>query len=176
MPWPVFRWQTGALAILSALLLVGCDYRIASEERVDVCALALDPVTSALQEVPITEPTSGACLFRTSESNAVQRRIEIRLMTRSPEDPKELDRASRLIIAEAEQAYGHAALNDFGNLAKLAVAFGSNPPEYLDQVLVSERGVLMEVHMSGESLSHDEVVELARQLWMRVADYKPSAS
>lgn len=172
MPWPGFRWQSCALAILTALLLIGCDYRLASETNADVCALALAPVTAALQEVPITEPRSGACLFRTSESSAMQRRIEIILMTRSSEAPNDLDRVPRMIMAEAEQAYGHPGSNEFGDLAKLAVAFGSNPPEYLDQVLVAGRGVLMEIHIAGENLSRDELVELTRQLWMRVAEYK----
>lgn len=59
-----------AYAALAPLLLNGCDHQIASEKNVDVCVLA--PVTTALQEVPITESGSGACLLRTNESKAVQ--------------------------------------------------------------------------------------------------------
>ena len=173
IPCPVFRRLTWPLAILSVLFLVGCDYRIAKEKNVDVCALALDRVTAAFQETPITEPRQGACSFRATNSNAVQRRIEIMLLTRSSEEPNDLDGVSRIAVAEAEQTYGTPGSNEFGDLAKLALAFGSNPPETLDHVLLAGRGVLMEIHVSGAKLSHDEVVELSRQLWLRVAAYKP---
>ena len=176
MPLAIFRWRSLALAVLGALLLAGCEYRIAKEKNVDVCALALDRVTAAFQEVPITEPGPRACLFRTAGSAAVQRRINIVLFTRSSEEPNDLDSLTRVVLAETEQTYGVPGSNEFGDLAKLAVAFGSNPPEHLDEAVVAGRGVLMNIHVSGESLSHDEVVDLTRQLWRRVADYKPPAS
>lgn len=176
MPLAIFRWRALALAVLATLLLVGCDYRIAKEKNVDVCALALDRVTAAFQEVPITEPGPRTCLFRTTASAAVQRRINIVLFTRSSEEPNDLDSLTRIVLAEAEQTYGVPGSNEFGDLAKLAVAFGSNPPETLDEAVVGGGGVLMNIHVSGKSLSHDEVVDLTRQLWRRVADYKPPAS
>lgn len=174
--WPVFRWRFFAFAALSALLLAGCDYRIASEKNVDVCALALDRVTAAFQEVPIAEPSSRACLFRTTKSNVVQRRISIILFTRATEEPNDLDSLSRIILAEAEANHGAPGSNEFGDLAKLAVAFGMNPPEYLDEAVVGGRGALMQIHISGEGLSRDEVIDLTRQLWLRVADYKPPST
>ncbi len=177
MPWPVSSSRTCALAILSGLLLVGCDYRIASEKNVDVCALALDLVTTALQEAPTTiEPRSGACTFQTAQIDFDSRRIEILLLTRSSEAPNDLDRMPRMIMAEAEQAYGSPGLNEFGDLAKLAVAFGSNPSRFLGQVLVSERGVLMQISLGSGTLNRDEMIELTRQLWKRVVEYKPPSS
>ena len=160
--------------LLVLLLLAGCEYRIASEKNVDVCALALDPVTALLQEKPIAEPSPGSCVFHAAESSAVQRRLQINLYTRGMGDD-DLGRAARNIQAEAEQSFGAPGSKQFGDLAKLALAFG-NVPDDISQVELGERGVLMEISMSGQSLDREQMLELTRELWKRVVAYRPPPS
>jgi hypothetical protein len=161
-------------AALSMLLIAGCNHSIASKTQVDVCALALDAVAAVLDEAPIATPSQGACLFQA----AGRSRIHVTLLTRASAGGSDhLDHALRTSMAEAEATYGHAASREFGDLAEVAVAFGPSPPESLNQVVVAERGVLMEISIGGGAqLSHDDVVALTRKLWERVTHYKsPSA-
>lgn len=178
VPRLVFRWRSRVVAVLLVLLMAGCSYPIASEEVVDVCALTRDAVTAVLKDAQISKPSQGVCLFRTKETSAVRGSIQIVLYTRASVGYSEgLDQMLGIIRAEAEQANGSPGLNEFGDLPKdaVAVAFGINPPDYINQVVVTERGVLMELSISGESiLSHEELAALTGELWMRVANYEPA--
>lgn len=176
-PRSAFCWASRVLVLLSALLLAGCDYPIASQENVDVCALGLDAVTQAIREAPSTEPGRSVCVFHTAEDSDARGSIQVSLVTRAETGYAEgVDQALRMILAEAEQAFGHQGVHGFADLPNktVAVAFGANPPEFLDQVVVAERGVLMEISISGElSLNPDELATLTRSLWGAVTSYKP---
>lgn len=175
------RWQSRMVLVLLALLMVGCNtnYPMASEENVDVCALTQDLVTAALDEAPIiTKQNEGVCLFHTPEASDAPGSIQISLLTRTDVGyAKGLDQVLRVTRAEAEAAYGSPGLSGFGDLPEdaVSIAFGMNPPDYVNQVVVTERGVLMEISISGEILlSHDKLAALTRELWMRVANYDPN--
>ncbi len=182
MPPPMFRWRSCANVFLLALLMAGCNhsianYPIASEENVDVCALALDAVTATINEAQVTRPSQNVCLFSTAETSDVRGSIQIVLYTRASMGYSEgLGQVLRNTMAEAEQTYGNPGFNGFGDLPEgaVAVAFGMNPPEFIDEVIVTERGVLMAISISGEVIGHDQLVALTRELWMRVTTYDPT--
>lgn len=164
-----FYWPCRAFLGFSLLLVAGCNYPIASRADVDVCALARDAVTAFLDDAPTAESHPGTCLFRTDGIGREGGRIQVTLLTRASLGSQgKLDRAVRLSMAEAEATYGHPGSPAFGDLAKVSVAFGSNPPETLGDVVVAERGVMMEVGIGGGAKpGHDEVVGLTRELWSR---------
>lgn len=100
------------------LLLVGCDYRMASEKDVDVCALMLDAATSA-QGVPVTERGPGTCEFRIDGAENSGGRIHVGVLTRAATGgSRQLDRAVRLILAEAGQTYGNTGRPNLANWPK----------------------------------------------------------
>jgi hypothetical protein len=169
-----FYWPCRIFAVLSLLLVAGCNYPVASRTDVDVCALARDAVAAAFDETFVTEPGPGTCLFHADGIGKEGARVQVMLLTRaSLGSSGHLDRAVRLSMAEAEATYGHAGVPEFGDLAKVAVAFGSNPPETINDVVVAERGVMMEVVIGGGvALGHDAAVALTRELWTRVTHYK----
>ncbi|MEO7198849.1 MAG: hypothetical protein ABIY56_01385 [Dokdonella sp.] len=168
------RWQFRAGVVLAALLLAGCNYRIASQETVDVCALALDAVTAALKQTPIAEPRPNVCVFHTTENSPVRGSIQINLLTDASQGYSGgVEDTLRILLTEAEQAYG-PRVNDFAGLPKVAMAFGGNPPS---SVVATERGVLLEMSINGElRLGEDEVAALTRELWTRVTTYKPPSA
>jgi hypothetical protein len=160
--------------VFPLLLLAGCDYPMASQKDVDVCALGLDAATSALRGTPITERGPGTCQFQVEGEDGGGGRIQVGVLTRvAVGGSRKLDQSLRLILAEAGQAYGHPGSPEFGDLAELAMAFGTDPSESPRQVVVAGKGVLMEVFIGAETeLSRDEVVALTQGLWARVAAYK----
>lgn len=171
---PPFHWSWRVFMVFPLLLMVGCDYRVASEKHVDVCALMLDAATSALQGVPVTERGPGSCEFRVDGADNSGWRIHVGVLTRAAMGgSRQLDRTVRLILAEAGQTYGNPGSPEFGDLAEVAVGFGSDPSQSLRQVVVAERGVMMEVFIGAETeLNHDEVVALTQKLWAQVTTYK----
>lgn len=171
---PAVHWRLRACVVLATLLLAGCNHRIASQETVDVCALALDAVTAALKQTPITEPRENVCVFHTADSRPARGSIQINLLTDASQGYSGgVEHTWRILLAEAEQTYG-PRVNDFAGLPKVAMAFGGNPPR---SVIATERGVLLELSISGElRLGEDEVAALTRGLWTRVTTYKPSST
>lgn len=171
---PPFHWSWRVFMVFPLLLMVGCDYRVASEKNVDVCALMLDAATSALQGAPVTERGPGSCEFRVDGADNSGGRIHVGVLTRAATGgSRQLDRTVRLILAEAGQTYGNPGSPEFGDLAEVAVGFGSDPSQSLRQVVVAERGVMMEVFIGAETeLNHDEVVALTQKLWAHVTTYK----
>ena len=164
--------------IFPLLLLAGCNHRVASEKNVDVCALMLEAATSALHGVPDTERGPGTCEFRVDGEDSSGGRIQVGLLTRAAAGgSRQFDQSVRLILAEAAQTYGNAGSPALGDLAEVAVGFGSEPSQSLRQVVVAERGVMMEVFIGAETeLSREEVLALTRALWTQVTTYKrPSA-
>ncbi|HUH54988.1 MAG TPA: hypothetical protein VLZ32_04580 [Rhodanobacter sp.] len=164
--------------VFPLLLLAGCNHRVASEKDVDVCALMLEAATSALHGAPVVERGSGTCQFHVDGEDNDGGRIQVGLLTRAAAGgSRQFDQSVRLILAEAAQTYGNAGSPAFGDLAEVAVGFGSEPSQSLRQVVVAERGVMMEVFIgAGTELSRDEVVALTRALWTQVITYKrPSA-
>ena len=181
-PPALFRWRYRAAVVMLALLMAGCNhaignYPIASEEDIDVCALALDAVTTTINEAQVTRPSQNVCLFNTPETSAVRGSIQVVLYTRASMGYSEgLGQVLRNTMAEAEQTYGNPGLNGFADLPEgaVSVGFGSNPSETIDEVIVTERGVLMAISISGKVIGHDELVALTRGLWMRVTTYDPT--
>lgn len=173
-----FHGSRHVLMIFPLLLLAGCNHRVASEKNVDVCALMLEAATSALHGAPVVERGSGTCQFHVDGEDNNGGRIEVGLLTHAAAGgSRQFDQALRLTLAEAGQTYGNPGSPAFGDLAEVAVGFGSEPTGPLRQVVVAERGVMMEVFVGAETeLSHDEVVALTRALWTQVTTYKrPSA-
>jgi hypothetical protein len=160
--------------VLPLLLLAGCNHRVASEKNVDVCALMLEAATTALQGAPVVERGSGTCQFHVDDGDGSGGRIQVGLLTRAAAGgSRQFDQSVRLILAEAAQTYGNAGSPALGDLAEVALGFGSEPTGPLRQVVVAERGVMMEVFVGAETeLSHDEVVALTRALWTQVTTYK----
>lgn len=160
--------------VLPLLLLAGCDYPMASQKEVDVCALALEAATSALHGTPVTEGGPGTCQFQVEGEDGDGGRIQVGVLTRAAVGgSRKLDQSLRLTLAEAAQTYGNGGSSEFGDLAELAMAFGTDPSASPRQVVVAGRGVLLEVFIGAETeLSHDEVVALTQALWAQVAAYK----
>lgn len=169
-----FHRSRHVLKVLPLLLLAGCNHRVASEKNVDVCALMLEAATSALHGVPVTERGPGTCEFRVDGEDGSGGRIQVGLLTRAAAGgSRQFDQSVRLTLAEAAQTYGNAGSPAFGDLAEVAVGFGSEPSQSLRQVVVAERGVMMEVFIGAETeLSREEVLALTRALWTQVTTYK----
>lgn len=160
--------------VFPLLLMAGCNHRVASEKNVDVCALMLDAATSALHGEPVVERGPGTCEFRVEGEDNGGGRIQVGLLTRAAAGgSRQFDQSVRLTLAEARQTYGNPGSPVFGDLAEVALGFGSDPSQSLRQVVVAERGVMMEVFIGAETeLSHDEVVALTQALWTQVITYK----
>ena len=158
------------LALL--VLLTACDHRVASEKSIDVCALALDSVSTMLQEIPTAKgdaqpPSAGYCEFTTQPGPNRRRSISISVMTKASMEPDELSRSAKLMLAEAEQTYGDPGTSEFGDLAKLGVAFPMAPGN-AQQVIVGERGVLMEIGLGSGGFSDEQVNTFVKDVWNRV--------
>lgn len=164
------------LALLG--LLSACNHRVASQTNLDVCALALDPVSTLLQEVPTKSgashpPSAGYCEFTAQAGPNASRPISVMVMTAASMEPNDLSHSAKLMLAEAEQTYGDPGTNDFGDLAKLAVAFHTAPGN-TQQIIIGERGVVMEIGLGAGGFSEEQVGTMVKDVWNRVIANKPS--
>jgi len=143
-----------------------------------VCALALDPVSTLLQGVPtptgeLRPPSAGSCQFTTSAGQNGPRRISVGVMTTASMEPDDVSRSAALMLAEAEQTYGNPGTREFAALAKLAVTFNGVPGN-AQQVVIGERGVLMEIGLGSGGYRPDEVAAFVEELWSRVLAHHPT--
>lgn len=167
-----------ALPWVLIFLLAGCDHRVASHKAIDVCALALDPVSTLLHEVPtptsyMRAPSAGHCDLTTPDGRTGAKRISITVMTSASMAPDDLSRSATLMLAEAEQTYGDPGTSELAPLAKLAVTFSSAPGR-AQQIVIGERGVLMEIGLDSTGFSQQQVTTLATELWTRVLAHQPA--
>lgn len=159
-------------------LLTACDHRVASEKSIDVCALALDSASTLLQEMPTSKgvaqpPSAGYCEFTSQPGPNRRRSISISVMTKASMEPDDLSRSAKLMLAEAEQTYGDPGTSEFGDLAKLGVAFHAAPGN-AQQVIVGERGVVMEIGLGSGGFSDEQVATFVTDVWSRVLASKPT--
>ncbi len=164
------------LALL--VLLTACDHRVASEKSIDVCALALDSVSTLLQEMPtpsgeVQAPSAGHCEFSVQLGPTRRGPISISVMTKASMEPDDLSHSAKLMLAEAEQTYGDPGTSAFANLAKLGVAFHMAPGN-AQQIIVGERGVLMEIGLGSGGFSDEQVATFVKDVWTRVLANKPT--
>ncbi len=173
------RFGMRLLVSVAALLLAACDHRVASELAIDVCALGLQPAAALLKE-PATStgnmrpPSAGYCQFTTQAGRNGPGRISVRVMTAASVEPDDLARTAEIMLAEAEQTWNQPGSDEFADVAKLAAAFGTGSGN-ARQVVIGERGVLMEIGIDDGGFGRDEVAALVTGLWTRVLDYEPPA-
>ncbi|MEO8011917.1 MAG: hypothetical protein ABI650_09760 [Dokdonella sp.] len=142
-----------------------------------MCALALDPVSTLLQEAPTAvgerrAPSAGYCQFTAQEGSNGRGPISVMVMTSASIQPDDLSRSAAVMLAEAEQTYGDAGSSECTTLAKLAVTFNSAPGN-AQQVVIGERGVLMEIGLGSGGFQQEQVAALVNDVWSRVLAYQP---
>lgn len=163
------------LALLG--LLTACDHRVASQKTIDVCALALAPVSTLLQKSPtsraeVLSPSAGYCEFSAQPGPNGRRQVTVNVFTSASMAPDDLSRSAAIMLAEAEQSYGNPGTEGFAELAKLGVAFPGAPAD-TRQIIIGERGVLMQIGLGSAGFSKEEVSALVNDVWSSVLANKP---
>ena len=163
------------LALLG--LLTACDHRVASQKTLDVCALAMAPVSTLLREAPtsrahVAPPSAGYCEFSAQPGPNGRRQVTVNVLTSASMAPDDLSRFAAIMLAELEQNHGDSSTKEFAELAKLGVAF-PGPPANTREVIIGERGVLMQIGLSSTGFSQEEVSALVHGVWSGVLANKP---
>lgn len=173
MPFPALRRRSRLALVLSALFIAGCDYPIASQDDVDVCALVHDTVSAAFNEPLTAASNPNACVLTTTSDSPTWWNIQVTILTdASTGYSGGMKNVLPAAMAEAGQNSGAPGLDRFAGLPDVSVAFGTSP-EHLRQVIVAERGVMMELSLTGQiTVGQDEMAALTRDLWTRVTSYK----
>ncbi|MEO5625986.1 MAG: hypothetical protein ABIQ70_08270 [Dokdonella sp.] len=166
--------------LLVALLLVttACNHRIASKSALDVCAMAHDTIAlflDAPSQTPVRNPapSAGACEFTANahQKDAVSVSVSVYTKAAFDADRQDFEQTLRVILAEASQTFGPIPNVDLTDTAKVGVAY--IPENSSSQVILSERGVLLEIGVRG--LPRDRIVDLSRNIWRTLLNYKPTA-
>ena len=173
-------WIVARGLLLCSLLLAttACNHRIASQSTLDVCAMAHDTVAMYLDGPAQTPdknaaPSAGACNFTANAHQKDEVRVSVQVSTQAAfhASRQDLEQTLRVILAEAGQTYGPTPNDDLTDTAKMGIAYireGSS-----SQVILSERGVLLEIVVRG--MSRDRILDLSRNVWRALLVYKPVA-
>lgn len=168
-----------SLQLLALLLFItGCNHRVASEGKLDVCDMAHDVVARFLvapEQTPgrSPAPAAGTCDFSSGAHQKGEVVVSVHVFTKAAFEAgrEDFEQTLRVILAEASQTFGPVPSADLSDTAKVGIGYileGSS-----SQVILSERGVLLEIGVHG--LPRDRILDLSRDLWRALLAYKPRA-
>ena len=162
---------------LTALLLAGCQSRVASYGRVEVCSVVVPIVAAQVGQVDSSRDTSGDALAGSCsiefEGTAGRGRISFSLFTTASmaSTHQPLDAVARVAMAEAQQTYDQVPsnlLSDVAGTSGFYVLGGK-----FQQAMLLDRGALLDVGSSSGSLTQEQGDKLVRAAWKALLDYRP---
>jgi hypothetical protein len=175
---PALRAAANIAASLGVLfLLAGCQARVASYDKVDVCSVVKPIVAQEVGEVDSAiaknfEPGAGACDVSVATTKG-RTTISFALYTDASMAPtsQSFERILRLTVAEASLSYGAPPSNELADIAKNSATFWNG--DGLGQIVLNDKGALLEISGGGGGISHAQGVSIARAAWKALLDYRP---
>ncbi|MEO5560657.1 MAG: hypothetical protein ABIO49_12175 [Dokdonella sp.] len=136
----------------------------------DNVAMYLDGPSQTPDKKPA--PSAGACEFTANAHQKDELKVSVRVYTKAAFDAgrQDFEQTLRVILAEASQTFGPIPSADLTDTAKVGVAYIPESSSS-SQVLLSERGVLLEISVRG--LPRDRILDLSRNVWRAMLVYKP---
>jgi len=161
----------------TVLLLTGCQARVASYGKVDVCSVVV-PILSAQAGTVISsralssDGLAGSCTIE-FEGNGRRGQISFTLFTTASTaaTQQDLDAVARITLAEAQQVYGQPPSNLLQDLARTNAFFAL--AGQFEQALLLDRGALLDVGTGGSVFSQEQGDRIVRSAWKALLDYRP---